>query len=321
MVLVASKGKIDYLSEIGLSNQETKTKITVKSKFKIASITKTFTAILILQLYEQGKLDLNATFGTYFPNYKGEAKNQVTIKHLLTFSSGIQNSVENLWMEPYKSPLSIDLFIDRYCSGELTFTPGSKSSYSNTEYTILHKIIENVSQKSFEQLLHENILYPLEMYHTNMLISNENIEGLTNSYMIDDATNQLIPDESYFIENYFGSGAMYSTAEDLLKFNNGIFNHQLLKESTMNLVWQTDQQLEGATLGGFWYSGGYGIFNQPFMYRTGGLLGFCSNWIHSIDDQKTIIVLNNTNATNLYEFSEQLYLITKGQKSTLPLNK
>jgi hypothetical protein len=70
-----------------------------------------------------------------------------------------------------------------------------------------------------------------------------------------------------------------------------------------------------------WYSDGYGILNKPFTYRTGGLLGSCSNWIHSIDDKKTIIVFNNTDGTNLYEFSEQLYLVSKGQKATIPLIK
>ena len=321
VVLVATNGQIDYLSGIGVSNRQAGTNMNAKAKFKIASITKTFTAVLILQLYQQGKIDLNATFGKYYPNYKGEAKDKVTIQHLLTYSSGIPNAVNDLGMKPYQSPLTIDEFIDKYCSDDLAFTPGEKSNYSNTDYTILHKIIENVSKRSFLSLLQENILLPLKMENTGLLNSKAIIPGITSSYTIEDSTNQITADEPYFIENYFGSAAMYSTVEDLFKFNNGIFNHSLLNESTTNLMLKPFKELDNAALGGLWYSDGYGTFSKPFTYRTGGLLGSCSNWIHSIDDKKTIIVFNNTNGTNLYEFSEQLYLVSTGQKPTIPLTK
>jgi CubicO group peptidase (beta-lactamase class C family) len=233
-VLVATNGQIDYLAGIGISNRQSGTSMNAKTKFKIASITKTFTAVLILQLYQQGKIDLNATFGKYYPNYKGEAKNKVTIQHLLTYSSGIPNAVNDLGMKPYQLPLTIDEFIDKYCSGNLEFTPGEKSNYSNTEYTILHKIIENVSTKSFSSLLQENILNPLKMENTGLLNSKDIIVGLTSSYTIQDSTKQLISDEPHFIENYFGSAAMYSSVEDLFKFNNGIFNYSLLNEANTN---------------------------------------------------------------------------------------
>jgi len=318
VVLVATNGQIDYLTGIGVSNRQAGTTMNAKAKFKIASITKTFTAVLILQLYQQGKIDLNATIGKYYPTYKGDAKDKVTIEHLLTYSSGIPNTVNTLGMRPYQLPLTIDEFIDQYCSGNLEFTPGEKSNYSNTEYTILHKIIENVSNKSFSSLLQENILNPLNMVNTSLLNSKDIIAGLSSSYTLEDSTNQITADEPYFIENYFGSAAMYSTVEDLLTFNNAIFNYRLLNEATTNLMLQPNTKLGGVALGGLWYSEGYGTFNKPFIYRTGGLLGSCSNWIHSIEDKKTIIVFNNTNGTNLYELSEQLYLVSTGQKATLP---
>lgn len=320
VVLVATNGQIDYLAGIGVSNRQAGTNINAKTKFKIASITKTFTAVLILQLYQQGKIDLDAHFGKYYPNYKGEAKDKVTIQQLLTYSSGIPNTVKDLAMKPYQQPLTLDEFIDNYCSENLEFTPGEKSNYSNTDYTILHKIIENVSKKSYASLLQENILNPLKMENTGLLNSKDIIAGLTSSYTIQDSTNQITSDEPYFIENYFGSAAMYSTVEDLLTFNNALFNNTLLNDSTTNLMLEPNKKLDGVAFG-FWYSDGYGTFNKPFIYRTGGLLGSCSNWIHSIDDKKTIIVFNNTNGTNLYELSEQLYLVSTGQKATIPLVK
>jgi teichoic acid D-alanine hydrolase len=314
VALVATNGKIDYLRAVGIANRQTGTTFTTKSKFKIASVTKAFTAVLILQLYEEGKIDLKATFGNYFPNYKGEAKTKVTIENLLTYSSGIPNDGEKLEMKSYQLPLKINDYIDKYCSSKLEDDQGTKSNYSNTEYIILTKIIENVTQKSFDSVLREKILKPLKMENSGMLYSKDIILGLSNSYTIDDSTKTIANDEPYFIENFYGSGSMYSTVEDLLKFDAGIFNNKLLNKSNSELLIAPNTKLNNVAFG-VWYASGYGTFSKPFIYRTGGILGACSNWIHTIDDKKSIIVFNNTNGTNLYEMSEQFYLVSKGQEA------
>ena len=320
MALVATNGKIDYTNGIGIANRQSGTLITTKSKFKIASMTKTFTAVLIMQLYEQGKIDLKAPFGKYFPTYKGEAKDKVTIEHLLTYSSQIPDETEKLDMIPYQLSITIDAFIDKYCSGKLSGLPGSKSNYSNTEYIILHKIIENVTKKSFETVLKENILKPLNMNNTNMLKSEDIVADLVGSYTINDSTKVISADIPYFIEDFFGSGAMYSTAEDLLRFDYAIFNNTLLNKTNSELLVAPNKNLDNVAFG-VWYADGYGTFSKPFIYRTGGIQGACSNWIHSIEDKKSIIVLNNTNGTNLYEMSENLYLVSNGQKTEIPVIK
>jgi teichoic acid D-alanine hydrolase len=314
VVLVATNGQIDYLSATGISNRQTGASFNTKTKFKIASITKAFTAVLILQLYEEGKIDLKATFGNYFPNYKGEAKTKVTIENLLTYSSSIPDDGGKIDMKSYQLPIKLNEYIDKYCSGNLEETQGTKSIYSNTEYIILTKIIENITQKSFNSILKEKILKPLKMENSGMLYSKDNIFGLTKSYTIKDSTKTVSKDEPYFIENFYGSGSMFSTAEDLLRFDSGIFNYKLLNKATTELMIAPNKKLDNVAFG-VWYANGYGIFSKPFIYRTGGILGACSNWIHTIDDNRSIIVFNNTNQTNLYEMSEQLYLISTGQKA------
>ncbi len=320
VVLVATDGRIDYLNAIGVADRQSGVAINTKSKFKIASITKAFTAVLILQLYEQGKIDLKANFGTYFQNYKGEAKDKVSIENLLTYSSGIPNDADKLGMKSYQLPLTIDAYIDTYCSGNLETTPGTKSNYSNTEYIILQKIIENVAKKPFASVLQERILTPLKMENTDMLNARDIIPGLTSSYTIDDSTKKVTTDEPYFIENFYGSAAMYSTVEDLLKFDSGIFNYKLLNKTNTELLITPKENLDNAAYG-VWYASGYGVFSKPFIYRTGGILGACSNWIHTIEDKKSIIVFNNTNGTNLYAMSEQLYMVSTGQNATIPETK
>jgi len=312
-VLVATDGKIDFIKSFGLADRKTNSKITPQSKFKIASVTKTFTAVLILKLYEQGKIDLNATIGKYFPEYKGAGKDKVTIHQLLTYSSGIANELEKGGMSPYKSPLNLGEFIEKYCSGKLEFEAGSKSVYANTEYIILGKIIEKVTGKSYEKVLQKEILSPLRMKNSGMVNSKKPVKGLVQNYTQDEANKAFNLDESYLSETYFASGAMYSTAEDLLKFDNAIFTNKILQSRTTDLMLKFYPEL-GYAAYGLWGSDGYGNFAEKFYYRTGGILGANSNWIHTIQNKKTIIVLSNTNATNLFELSEKLYLASIGKK-------
>jgi teichoic acid D-alanine hydrolase len=310
VALVATKGKIDYLKSVGQANRQTGTAMAKQTKFKIASITKTFTAVLILQLHEQGKLNLNDPISKFLSNYKGEKNNEATIHHLLTYSSGISNEPDKVAMDSYKMPSTLDSYIDKYCSGKSEFETGSKSNYNNVDFILLGKIIEVITKKSFSQVLTEQILKPLSMLNTGTLSSKDIVSNLADTYTYDDSTKTFYNDEFYLIENYFASAAMYSTAEDLLAFNNGIFNNVLLNKKTTDLMLTFYPNL-GYVAYGFWGSEGYGNFNEKFYYRPGGILGANANWINTLGTHKTIIVLSNTNATNLFELSEQLYLESK----------
>ena len=312
-VLVAIDGKIDYIGSIGLANQKGNIKFLPQEKFRIASMTKVFTAILVMKLYEEGKIQLNATIGTYFPTYKGAGKDKVTIHHLLTYSSGIENQAEALLMESYQEKKTLDTYIDQYCSGKLITTPGEKSSYSNTEYIILQKIIENVSHKSYAAFLQETILKPLKLKNTGIINSDVYNPYLGESYTYNPQFKTFITDTPYRIDNFFGAGNMYSTVQDMLVLNNALFKPTLLSEKTTSKMLEINQNL-GYTAYGLWGSTGWGNFKEKFYYRTGGILGATSNWIHTMDSNKTIIVMSNTDATNLYDLSEKLYLASLEKK-------
>ncbi len=319
VALVATNGQIDYLAGVGIANRQSGTTINSKTKFKIASITKTFTAVLILQLYEQGKLDLNATIGKYLPNYKGEAKDKATIKNLLTYSSGISNCEGNTGIGVYQSPISTDDFITKYCSGKLEFEPGKQFSYNNGDYIILGKIIEQLTGKSFAQNLKDNILLPLAMDNTNMLATKDIIIGLALTYNIDDSTKIFYNDDPMYIENYFTAGAMYSTAEDLLKFDNALFNFKILNKKTVELMLTPYPELYGVAYG-FWVSENkFGNITSKVANRQGSIWGVNANWLHFIDKNKTILIISNTNATNLSELTDQLVLVSTNQHATIPI--
>lgn len=313
VVLVATNGEIDFLSSTGIGNRQYGSVINTKSRFKIASLSKVFTAALVMKLAEEKRINLDDKMGKYLPNYQGEGKDKVTIHHLLTYSSGIENKLDGLGMVPYQTYKTLDEFIETYCSGELVFTPGEKSVYGNTEYILLHKIIETISESSYESYMAKIILQPLGMQNTQIVESKEINTGLLPSYTYEDSLGLFMNDAPYYPELYFGAGALYATAEDLLKFDQALFNHKLLNKASTEKLLTIHPEL-GYTAYGLWGSTGWGNFSEPFYYRTGAIMGSNANWIHTMEKGKTIIVLSNTNATNLYELSEKLYLLSVEKK-------
>lgn len=316
VVLVATDGKPDILKAVGLSDRETDKAMQTDSKFRIASMTKVFTAVLTMKLVDEGKLDLEKPISAYFPEYVGEGKDQVILHHLLTYSSGIENTAEPLGMKPYQTLLSLDDFIIKYCSGPLVYLPGSESRYGNTEYILLQKIIEKVSGRSFEEILTAHILGPLQLRNTGMYTGKNPPKDKVTSYTWEDSLKTLTPDEPYLPVMFFGAGGMYSTAEDLLAFVQGLFGQKLLSpQSTKQLL--TFHPDLGYSAYGLWGSDGWGTFAEKFYYRTGGILGSTSNWIHTLDSKKTILILSNTNQPNLFGLSEELYLLGTKEETLL----
>lgn len=317
-VIVATNGQIDFITGVGQANRQAGTSINSKSKFKIASVTKTFTAVLILKLYEQGKLELKGTIEKYLPDYLGEARDKVSIHHLLTYSSGIPNCEGNTGIAVYQSPISTDDFIAKYCSGKLEFEPGTQFSYNNADYIILGRIIEQLTGKSFKQNIEETILSPYGMDNTGMLASKDIVSGLVPTYNIEDSTQTFFVDAPLYIENYYAAGAMYSTVEDLLKFDNAIFGNKILSNKTVDLMLTPYPELYGVAYG-FWVTDNqYGKLSSKTANRQGSIWGANANWTHLIDPNKAVIVLSNTNATNLSEFTDQLLLVATGQQATIP---
>lgn len=310
VALLAVNGKVTDCKAVGLADRDNKAPVTVQSKFRIASMTKVFTAVMIMKLVEDGKIDLDKTIGYYYPAYSGSGRNTVTIHHLLTYSSGIENVAGSLGMQPYQTQLPLNDYISRYCSGKLIDAPGTKSNYANTEYIILHKIIELVSGKTYEDFLQQVILKPLNLTNTGIIKAGKNIKGLVKSYTYNDSLKTSNPDEDYLGEMFFGAGCLYSTVYDMLTFDQAIFTNKILRKETIDKMLHINENL-GYTAYGLWGSTGWGNFTEKFYYRTGGILGSTSNWIHTISSGKTIIVLSNTDAVNLYQLSEKIYLLPK----------
>jgi len=307
-ILIQNNSKIIYQKSFGFANFQFKIPDNIDTKYKIASITKLFTSVLIMQLYEQGKIDLNKPIKTYLPDYKGEGAEKVLICQLLNHTSGmvnidtissIESAVKN-GVPVYQKPCTTDEFLDKYCSDPLLTEPGKVFSYNNAEYIVLGKIIEKLTGKSFENALHDNILQPLKMTNSGLLYQHVILDGLADTYFYRDDLKQLVNDLPVYIENWYSSGSMYSTAGDLLRFSNAFFGLKMVNKETLDLIIKPGLDNYGF---GVWINE-YEIKNKKYtaVKRPGSIMGAQTMLMHFSDPDLTIIILSNTGTTNLDDF-------------------
>lgn len=307
-ILVKRKNRIIYSGSFGLADRENNIPITAETKFPIASITKIFTSVIVLQLVEEGKLDLNKTISSYIPAYTGPARDQVTIHQLLTHTSGLQRSEEVLSVENripaiYQDDVSTDELLGKYCCGKLVAEPGTTFNYSNGEYIILGKIIEAVSNENYDDVLMKRILEPLGLKNSGLLTQTHSVENLAQGYKWDQESRQFKKDPARLIRNYFTGGGMYSTAGDLAKFADALYMHKkLLDEQSLNLLLQTYP--ESREYGyGLWVR--YPQYNQTVAHaaiRYGRIWGINTLVSRLLDHETTIIVLANTDKLYVDDF-------------------
>ncbi|MEB2776623.1 serine hydrolase domain-containing protein [Algoriphagus sp. D3-2-R+10] len=177
-ILINQDSKTIYHKSFGLANFEFEVPTNIKTKFKIASITKLFTSVLAMQLVEGGKIELNGKIKTYLPDYTGEGGEKVIVHQLLNHTSGLVNIDTISSMESaltsgiplYQSPQSSDQLLSDFCSGNLVNEPRKVFGYNNADYIVLGKIIEKIYAKTYEQAIVENILMPIQMKNTGWFI-------------------------------------------------------------------------------------------------------------------------------------------------------
>ena len=308
-ILIQHKDKKIYQQSFGVADRAFGIPIKDDTKFRIASITKLFTAVLILQLYEQGRLDLHATIKTYLPGYSGEGAGKVTIHNLLNHTSGIQNidkiksyeeAVKN-GIEVYQLPHTTDDLLNKYCGGKLVHESGKVFDYNNADYIILGKIIEKITAKTFAGALGERILDPLGMTESGMLYQHQIVRNLANTYFKPDETKPLVNDLPVYIENWYSAGGMYSTTDDLNKFATALFGAKLLKSETLSLMLKSGLDDYGY---GLWIaSPKIGGKRYRVAHRPGRIMGANVVLLRFLNEDVTITILSNTNATDIDAFS------------------
>lgn len=234
-VLVSIKGEIVYKKGVGFANIEDSILNTCETKFRIASFTKPFTAMLILQLVEEGKLQLDGKLTDYLPEFPKEKGENITIHQLLTHTAGItgESRIPNL-IDIEKEYYTREKLLDCIVQQELIYEPGKGREYSNFGFALLGLIIEKVSGMSYDDVLIEKICKPAGMNNTVSDVTAKSIENRAIGYTYDYFTG--IEESSFLDMSFvFGYGHLLSTVEDLYLFDKALYTNKLLSEESKKL--------------------------------------------------------------------------------------
>ncbi len=304
-VLIAEKGVITYNHSFGLANERTKEKLTENSIFDLASVTKQFTAVGIVLLKEQGKLNYDDLISKYIPElsfYEG-----VTIKHLLQHTGGLPDYMKLLEASFDMDKIATNDDVIKYFSQEkpkILFEPAEDWRYSNTGYALLASIIERVSGLKYGDFLSKFIFKPLEMKSTFVQEgkhSSRKIKNLAHSYSYSDSLKALVLTNELEEYNYvkmlsgiIGDGGVFSTVKDLLKWNKAIGTNKLISAEGKKEMFTPAILADGST---FDYGYGWQLDNNKVFGKvvshTGGWAGYLTLNEQHIDNDKTIIILFN----------------------------
>ena len=291
-ILVAGKDQVIYENPFGLANREWSIPNTVDTRFRIGSVTKQFTAALILQLMEEGKIDLEFTISDYLRDYPSKQGNQITVYHLLTHSSGIPNitALPHFREEVSRNPHKPKETLKEFSNLDLEFEPGSKTKYSNSGYLLLGVILEEVTSQTYEDLLKKRILDPLGLENTGYDHYQNILERRASGY----ARKKGGYERAEYIDTSvpFSAGMLYSTVGDLFKWTRALHSGKVFKNPV------TLEQMTSRHIG----DSGYGLMIQDItlgelqilsIQHAGGIPGFGSFLMYLPKQEYTIAVLSN----------------------------
>src|SRR5436305_3346453 len=226
--LVAGHGNVILRKGYGLANMEWQVPSRPDTKFRLGSITKQFTSMVVMQLVGEGKIKLDEKITTYLPDYRKDTGDRVTVRNLLTHTSGIPSytSVPGFFQNKSRDPHTVDEFVKNFCSGDLEFTPGTKYEYDNSGYFLLGAIIEHVTGKPYEQNLQERIFAPLGMNDSGYDHGATVLAHRAAGYQLTPHGYENAPYLDMTIP--FAAGSLYSTVDDLAKWDRALYTDKLL---------------------------------------------------------------------------------------------
>ena len=301
VVLISKNNEILLHKGYGLAVIEHNIFNNTDTTFAIASVTKCFTAACILKLAEDNLLHLNDTLEKYLSHFnRGK---DITIHHLLSNSSGIANFSLDMDFHPYlQSDNIVRSLIDYIAKQELMFEPGSKFFYSISGYLVLQYIIENVSGMSFEDYLNKTFFTPLGISNTGFLFPDRVVKNKALGYVKSEKEIKLC--RWFDMRIAGGGGGLYSTAEDIYKWNNSLLRGTILKYSSIDLIFSKHTKADEMN------SYGYGMIvaegkiygkDRIKYYHPGG--GFGARAFNTIypEEQIQIILLSNIEDRDAFE--------------------
>jgi CubicO group peptidase (beta-lactamase class C family) len=310
-VLVAEEGKVLLKKGYGMANYEEGIPNKPGTMFAICSMSKAFTAMSILMLEERGLLNVNDTVDKFIPEYP--QGHRITIHQLLTHTSGIflyiNDPVSGLLttkssdMALFHTPFEVmEYFMDK----PLGFEPGSQFQYCNSGYIVLGVIIERVSGLTYEEFVKMNILKPLKMNNTKYDPHGDDFPAKTAVGYYYFNTVPPVYDLEWSPSILFAAGGIYSTVEDLYKWDQALYTEKLVSKATLDRMFTPYISTYG--YGWFMWTMEHNGHTHDYMQHSGAFPGFHSYFVRMVDEKITIILLENF-PTYVYGSAEHFDLL------------
>lgn len=292
-VLVAEGGEVIYEEGVGEADMTFDVPNTTDTRFLIGSVTKNFTAALILQLMEEGKVDVQAPMSTYLPDYPAEVGDRVTVHHLLTHSSGIPSytSLPEFQTEIVGNPQEPEDLIDYVKDLPLEFEPGTEFRYNNSGYVLLGMIVEAVTGEPWAEVLRARILDPLGLETAGVFDSREIVPDLADGYRSTPAG--YVHASPWNMTAAYAAGAMYARPRDLYVWDRALADERVFEDAaTYDLFY--GPHLDGYGYGWFVKNIEVGDESVRIIEHGGGLDGFVTGFRRFPAAGHLIVVTDNT---------------------------
>jgi CubicO group peptidase (beta-lactamase class C family) len=309
-------GDQELMAVAGYADIETETLFEPFTLNRIASISKSMTAVAALQLYEQGVLDLDAPIQTYLPDYPSRHASRITTRHLLLHSSGIGGYESNKESENQHEYASLTEAATVFQDRELLDEPGNAEHYSTYNYVVLGMVIEAVSGQTFEDYMEEHVWGAAGMEDTGVEHLSENYGNKSSLYYRNKKGKIRLADTNN-LSNRIPGGGFYSTVSDMLKFGKAVMNYELISESTFAMMMEKPGlAYDGNPYGMGWFLYGENPDLGQVYGHPGEQTGCAAQLMILPESQAVIIVLSNT-ALALREasgLSVKLFALVKEMK-------
>ncbi|MBK8517277.1 MAG: serine hydrolase [Saprospiraceae bacterium] len=309
--LVARKGQIIYKKAFGMANLELNIPMQTENVFRIGSITKQFTAIAILQLMEQGKLDLQDDITKFIPDYPTHG-HKITIEHLLTHTSGIQSYTG---MKDFDAISRLDKkpeeLIAYFKNQPMEFAPGTKWNYNNSGFFLLGYIIEKVTGKTYPEYVEEKIFKTLGMTQSYYGSDSKIIKNRASAYS--KVESGFVNAEPLSMTLPYSAGSLQSTVEDLFKWNQAVHSYKLVNKENLDKAFTSYILADGKkTNYGYGWSLG-NIQGSPTIEHGGGIPGFLTMGIYLPVEDVFVAVFSNCDCNGPDDVTAKLAALTIGK--------
>ena len=320
-ILVAEEGDVILEKAYGMADIENSIANDVETRFQLGSMTKSFTATLILQLVQQGQLDLNVPISRYLPKLATDKSSKITIHHLLGNTSGLPNyfQIEGWTEGRFNVEISDDDFIQEIEKLDLLFEPGQRYFYSNAAYFLLGQIIEKVIGKSYAEVLEEQIFSVMLMDNSGAATRNDMIEKRAEGYILS-SSGGFKKQKNFNMDVFKAAGNVYSTVDNIYRWDQALYSDELLSEASRALMFDPKNR----------YAWDIEKIKMPRMSDeltvhtyNGQIEGYSTMITRFVDNRHTIIILSNTGMGYLSkkkltnEIAIHLYGVSSPEKKKL----